>query len=176
MKGSAFDAPQTKRAYTYAEQPGNVIASKLGLACVSASKQPAGDSIDFGLSLLKELQDKGFGVFDAGAEYYAPAAPQAVQDDKVNESLAEDIEAMDTRYRGTPSYEHDAYYMRTSIAKMIRNTYALYAAPQAVPAHLEEQPDGSVVDTRSEPQAVPEYVQRVVIPFESSLPYERNTA
>lgn len=31
----------------------------------------------------------------------------------------------------------------------------LYAAPQAVPAHLEEQPDGSVVDTRSEPQAVP---------------------
>jgi hypothetical protein len=30
----------------------------------------------------------------------------------------------------------------------------LYAAPQAVPAHLEEQPDGSVVDTRNAPKGL----------------------
>jgi hypothetical protein len=38
----------------------------------------------------------------------------------------------------------------------IRNALA---APQAVPAHLEEQPDGSVVDTRNEPQAGPAETQ-----------------
>jgi hypothetical protein len=76
-KGSAFDAPKTKRAYTYKEQPGNTVASKLGEACWEASKQPAGDHIDRGLILLRELQKEGFGVFDLGAEYTVaqPAAP-----------------------------------------------------------------------------------------------------
>jgi hypothetical protein len=82
---------------------------------------------------------------------------QTAKDGKWNEFLS------DKHYKNT--VEDGSYPIRP-----------LFAAPQAVPAHLEEQPDGSVVDTRSEPQAVPEYVQRVVIPFESSLPYERNTA
>jgi hypothetical protein len=72
--------------------------------------------------------------------------------------------------------QHEMYIRTPMFENWVYETRALFAAPQAVPAHLEEQPDGSVVDTRSEPQAVPEYVQRVVIPFESSLPYERNTA
>ena len=71
-KGSAFDSPTTKRAYTYAEQPGNVVASRLGLACNAAASQSAGDSIDRGLGLLQALQKQGFGVFDLGAEYAAP--------------------------------------------------------------------------------------------------------
>jgi len=71
IKGSAFDAPKTKRAYTYAEQPGNVVASKLGGACAKAGSGAAGDNIDRGLSLLKALQDVGFGVFAIGAEYTA---------------------------------------------------------------------------------------------------------
>lgn len=74
IKGSAFDLPTTKRAYTYAEQPGNVIASRLGSACDAAALQSAGDSIDRGLGLLQELQKVGFGVFDLGAEYAAPPA------------------------------------------------------------------------------------------------------
>jgi hypothetical protein len=78
-KGSAFDAPETKRAYTYKEQPGNTVASKLGSACDAASKQSAGDSIDRGLGLLRELQKKGFGVFAIGAEYIA-AQPAPVLD------------------------------------------------------------------------------------------------
>jgi hypothetical protein len=70
-----------------------------------------------------------------------------------------------------------SYISESAIRKLpIGTKLYTHQEPQAVPAHLEEQPDGSVVDTRSEPQAVPEYVQRVVIPFESSLPYERNTA
>jgi hypothetical protein len=68
-KGSAFDAPETKRAYTYKEQPGNAVASKLGRACEAANKQRAGDNIDRGLGLLQELQKEGFGVFALGAEY-----------------------------------------------------------------------------------------------------------
>jgi hypothetical protein len=69
IKGSAFDLPATKRAYTYAEQPDNVIAYKLGKACESATQQRAGDGIDRGLALLQEFQKEGFGVFDIGAEY-----------------------------------------------------------------------------------------------------------
>jgi hypothetical protein len=76
-KGSAFDLPETKRAYTYKEQPGNAVASKLGRACEAASKQRAGDNIDRGLGLLQELQKEGFGVFALGAEYTTPPAQPA---------------------------------------------------------------------------------------------------
>jgi hypothetical protein len=69
MKGSAFDLPTTKRAYTYVQQPDNVNAYKLGRACEAAAKKSAGDGIDRGLALLQELQKEGFGVFDIGAEY-----------------------------------------------------------------------------------------------------------
>lgn len=102
-KGSAFDMPQTKRAYTYAEQPGNIVASKLGAACVEAMASSAGDSIDRGLGLLHELQKEGFGVFDLGAEY-APPQPQAtpavpdgyvlVPIEPTDEELAKGVRAM----------------------------------------------------------------------------------
>lgn len=68
VKGSAFDLPTTKRAYSYAEQPGDAVAYKLGVACIAAALRSAVDSIDRGLGLLKELQTQGFGVFDIGAE------------------------------------------------------------------------------------------------------------
>jgi broad specificity phosphatase PhoE len=71
-KGSVFDLPTTKRAYTYAEQPGNVVASKLGRALETAARCSASDSIDAGLVLLKALQAEGFGVFQLGAEYTVP--------------------------------------------------------------------------------------------------------
>ena len=70
-KGSAFDLPTAKRAYTYAEQPGNVVAYKIGRACEAAMKQSAWDGIDRGLAMLQELQKEGLGVFDLGAEYAA---------------------------------------------------------------------------------------------------------
>jgi chromosome segregation ATPase len=38
----------------------------------------------------------------------------------INQSLAEDIDAIDTRYRGDPSYEHDAYWMRRAAAEKVR--------------------------------------------------------
>ena len=67
--GRAFDAPTTRRAYTYKEQPLNVEAWRLGEAMQAAAQLPAGDNIDAGLGLLKELQAAGFGVFEIGAEY-----------------------------------------------------------------------------------------------------------
>ena len=78
-KGSAFDSPKTKRAYTYTEQPNNIVAYKLGRACTAASSNLGGDAIDAGLSLLKELQAEGFGVFDLGAEYTTPYVPTGRQ-------------------------------------------------------------------------------------------------
>lgn len=62
--GKAFDSPQTRRAYTYGEQPDNVAANKLGRAVLRAAS--GGDGIDYGLSLLKHLQVEGFGVFELG--------------------------------------------------------------------------------------------------------------
>jgi hypothetical protein len=83
-KGSAFDLPTTKRAYTYAEQPGNVGASKLGRALETAARCSASDSIDAGLVLLKALQAEGFGVFQLGAEYTVPPRQwQTLSDEEI---------------------------------------------------------------------------------------------
>jgi hypothetical protein len=47
---------------TYRNQPGNVDAWRLGEACLAAAAKPGGDLIDTGLSLLKELEAKGYGI------------------------------------------------------------------------------------------------------------------
>jgi hypothetical protein len=60
--GSAFDGPEDRRAYTYTDQPANLAAWKLGNA--AARVAAGGDPIDRGLSLLKELEAEGFGVFE----------------------------------------------------------------------------------------------------------------
>jgi hypothetical protein len=52
----------TGRVLTYRNQPDNVGAWQLGEACRRAAELPAGDYIDRGLGLLKELQAKGYGV------------------------------------------------------------------------------------------------------------------
>lgn len=49
------------RIYTYSRQPtDNVIAWRFGEACSKA--RPGGDYIDHGLSLLQQLQEKGYGI------------------------------------------------------------------------------------------------------------------
>lgn len=52
------------RIFTYRNQPtDNVLAIRLGAACrFAADDRNCGDLIDRGLILLRELQDKGFGV------------------------------------------------------------------------------------------------------------------
>ena len=69
-RGKAYDAPGTKRAYTYADQPGNSGAWKLGMALNALRGDPSGegDPIDAGLKLLQHLQQAGFRVFEIGAE------------------------------------------------------------------------------------------------------------
>jgi hypothetical protein len=118
-KGSAFDLPTTKRAYTYAEQPGNVVASRLGLACNAAASQSAGDSIDRGLGLLQELQKQGFGVFDLGAEYVAPPTRRPLT--PVQEAAPDMLEALDKIACFAPGYgdacEIIAKVARAAIAK-----------------------------------------------------------
>lgn len=60
--GKAFDTPDVRRAYTYSDQPDNVVAMKLGN--VASKARSGGDSIDYGLQLLQRLQAAGFGVFE----------------------------------------------------------------------------------------------------------------
>lgn len=49
--------------YTYTKrQPGNLDAWRIGEACSAASKASAGDHIDRGLVLLRELERKGFAI------------------------------------------------------------------------------------------------------------------
>jgi len=76
--GKAFDAPTDRRAYTFAEQPNNTGAYRLGQAMSEAAKLPSGDWIDSGLCLLKTLQTHGFGVFEIGdyLESSTPAQPK----------------------------------------------------------------------------------------------------
>lgn len=75
-KGSAYDPPNARRAFTYDDQPGNEIAWRLGEAARLAVHAPTGDCIDRGLLLLKGLKNSGFGVFQIGTTT-APAAPAA---------------------------------------------------------------------------------------------------
>lgn len=53
---------ETPKVMTYHNQPGNVDAWRLGEACRAAMAKPGGDLIDTGLSLLKELEAKGYGI------------------------------------------------------------------------------------------------------------------
>ncbi|HCA18647.1 MAG TPA: hypothetical protein DEO64_16075 [Alcaligenes faecalis] len=84
--GKAFDLPGNRRAYTYDHQPGNVEASRLGTACQQAVASSAGDYIDRGLSLLKELQALGFGVFEVDSSRWH-AAPVPSQPDLTQQTL-----------------------------------------------------------------------------------------
>lgn len=62
------DEREQGKVFTYKKQPSdNVDAWRLGEACIRASKKPGGDYIDSGLSLLKELQEKGYGAIKLDA-------------------------------------------------------------------------------------------------------------
>ena len=51
------------KTYTYKHQPtDNVLAWRMGEACIEASRCPGGDLIDTGLGLLKSLEVRGFGI------------------------------------------------------------------------------------------------------------------
>ena len=77
-QGAFYDPPNTRRAYTYEHQPGNILASRLGSAFGRASCMSAGDLIDRGLCLLSALQEAGFGVFQIEPSTAPPAQPQEV--------------------------------------------------------------------------------------------------
>lgn len=64
IQGKAFDLPEQRRAYTYDEQPGNVVAMQIGRAVREAMKEQHGDSIDLGLIMLRHLQSHKLGVFE----------------------------------------------------------------------------------------------------------------
>jgi len=63
--------------WTYQRQPGNVGAWAIGTACRKAMEPSAGDPIDRGLILLRELQAEGFGVYAIGVKEPAAAPPEA---------------------------------------------------------------------------------------------------
>ncbi len=55
--------PVDKRVFTHNAQPSdNLDAHRLGKACRAAADAPAGDYIDRGLVLLRELQAQGYGI------------------------------------------------------------------------------------------------------------------
>lgn len=54
--------PDDRSAFTYKRQPDNIGAWRIGEACRKAADASAGDYIDRGLLLLKELQAKGYGI------------------------------------------------------------------------------------------------------------------
>lgn len=62
--GKAYDVPGTRRAYTYQYQPDNQGAWRIGEAMTMASLTGGGDYIDTGLGLLKQLERKGYGVYE----------------------------------------------------------------------------------------------------------------
>lgn len=121
--GKAFDLPGNRRAYTYDHQPGNVEASRLGTACQQAVASSAGDYIDRGLSLLKELQALGFGVFEVDSSRWH-AAPVAAQPDLTQQTL-DDVKA------GIPARDAEIEALRKELETL--------QAAQAQPTGLVKQ-------------------------------------
>ncbi len=69
--GKAFDAPGKRRAYTYAHQPDNITAFKVGGVVDLCCADKHGDNIDKGLSLLSHLSAAGFGIFELSEKTYS---------------------------------------------------------------------------------------------------------
>lgn len=105
IRGRAYDQPGTRRAYTYAEQPDNIGAHKLGRAVESTLALSAGDWIDRGLGLLKTLSDEGYGVFELGAEYTAPPPPDA-ELVALLQGLVEIVSRKNRGRPGSPNHGH----------------------------------------------------------------------
>lgn len=99
--GSAFDSQDIRRAYTYEHQPGNEGAWKLGRATSVAATDSAGDYIDRGLSLLKRLQEEGFGVFHIGPIEPMTHQPAPVVDDAMVDAA---IAAQDAHWANDANY------------------------------------------------------------------------
>jgi hypothetical protein len=87
-------------------QPDNVNAWRLGEACRRASENPGGDYIDGGLSLLKELEARGYGVF----RFVKDTAPQASA-----QANAEDVALVDEVMRGWPKFREAWQRIRASL-------------------------------------------------------------
>ncbi|AZW31527.1 hypothetical protein L506_2297 [Bordetella bronchiseptica GA96-01] len=69
----------------------------------------------------------------------ASAAPGDSQDDiDVLNWLQIEISALSCRYLGDPPYDHDAYWMRDRVLKLIDDAHKAFAAPAAGDAHKPE--------------------------------------
>lgn len=121
--GAAFDLPGNRRAYTYDHQPGNVEASRLGSACLQAASASAGDTIDRGLGLLKELQAQGFGVFDTDTARWH-AAPVAAQVSKMPDAARIALDSLDA----------DAVYL---LSRVKQETLSIHDAAQLIRQRIE---------------------------------------
>lgn len=104
----AIDMDNGFRSYpwTYQNQPGNVGASALGTCARNA--QPGGDSIDHGLSLLRELHLRGLGVVRVPALQDHPQ-PAAAKEPASFRFIAEEDRAPtrhDMRDRGGVGSQH----------------------------------------------------------------------
>lgn len=72
------------KVFTYKDQPwDNVDAWRLGEACRKAAQNPGGDYIDGGLELLKQLQEKGFGVVKLEEAQHPTSALDSAADAEV---------------------------------------------------------------------------------------------
>lgn len=77
LRPAGFNESAHVTVMTYTTQPGNVEAWRLGEACARA--KPGGDYIDGGLSLLRELHARGYGIVRVHPLAAAPAAEDSAE-------------------------------------------------------------------------------------------------
>jgi hypothetical protein len=56
------------------------------------------------------------------------------------EAIIDDIEAIDCRYRGDPSYDHDAYWMRDEVVALVKRHSSFYTTAAEQPAPTVQEP------------------------------------
>ncbi|ABN88248.1 hypothetical protein BH02_3794 [Burkholderia pseudomallei] len=155
----AAASPAAEHVLTYETQPDNIGAWRLGEACRAA--KAGGDLIDRGLSLLKELQDRGYGIValtaapqPAHAEAASPAAEAVPDDCDVRKILLNVVPGMDGE--GHEVYAKSVADVEQLLSEMGERLDAFEGAPQPAqadaPAEAREpdQPSEATIDFKGQ--------------------------
>jgi hypothetical protein len=76
------------------------------------------------------FKSKYFAEDEVKAAITAIKAALEAKDEPVDfEAIIDDIEAIDCRYRGDPSYDRDAYWMRDEVVATVKRHASFYTTP-----------------------------------------------
>jgi hypothetical protein len=114
---AALEAKDEPDAYGYAKRLAEAIWSKHYKTIA-----PQWEPFDELIGVLTQIDNMTAGLIST--------PQQEAKDEPVDfEAIIDDIEAIDCRYRGDPSYDRDAYWMRDEVVATVKRHASFYTTP-----------------------------------------------